>query len=817
MWFGSSKAAVLRGKVACAVQIVLFASAAQAVVLRGIVRDPLGRAIPAARVQLVQGTQVIATAVALPDGSYEIRSTARGRFLLISAAAGFAPHVSEPFYGRDLDILTQDLEMTVSPVREEVTVTATGLPLPVEQTSASISLIPEAGFTTRSSLVSELRLQPGVSVVQTGQYGGATSLFIRGADSAANKVLIDGVPANNIGGVFDYGILSSTAVSGLEIRRGPDSALYGSDALAGAVRFDTPRGGSLRPILRYSGDGGNFGTYRNEAELSGTFRKLDAYTAFSRFDSSNALKHDQFHVATAAANLGYSLSGATELRGTVRHAASASGLPGAFDFAGLTQIGRQGDQNDFVSGLLQNTHNDNWHNAFRYIGARKREQDNQYIPVGLAVSGPFGNTYYGNPVTIRGANGTQGTGQAAVAFDPFPSRIDLVSNRDGVEYQSDYRFGRHLAAVGLFRYQDERGSERSAAFLVDQTVERRNYDYALDLHGEIKSRVFYTLGGAVQKNSLFGTEGTPQLGLAGYPVRPGDGWLHGTKLRVNFAKGVQEPNLTAQTSSLLAALGGAGDTADIAAFHVGPIGAQRSRSYEGGVDQDIYGDRLLLHATYFHNEFGRQIEFVNSTDLQQYFGLPVSQLIFGAYLNSLDFRAQGGEGELDFRPTNHVFLRAGYTYLDARVQRSFSGDVTAVLGGFANQNPNYPGVAIGSSSPLIGARPFRRAPHTGFAVAQYSSGKWDGAIKAAFSSRSDDSTFLGFSDFNGGNTLLLPNRDLAYGFAKVDANLTYQLRPSLSVFTQLNNLIDQQHIGPIGYPALPFNFRSGIKLRLTRE
>ena len=208
-------------------------------------------------------------------------------------------------------------------------------------------------------------------------------------------------------------------------------------------------------------------------------------------------------------------------------------------------------------------------------------------------------------------------------------------------------------------------------------------------------------------------------------------------------------------------------------------------------------------------------------DLQQYFGLPLGGILgnpyAGAYLNSLDFSAEGVESQLEFSPVSHVFLRGGYTYLDARVERSFSGDVTAALGGFPNTNAKYPDVPIGSSSPLIGARPFRRAPHTGFAVAEYSSGNWSAGVKAAFSSRSDDSTFLSYVSLAGDNSLLLPNRNLAFGYAKVDANATWQWRPQLAIFTQLNNLLGQQHLGPIGYPALPFNFRVGMKLRLSRD
>ena len=88
------------------------------------------------------------------------------------------------------------------------------------------------------------------------------------------------------------------------------------------------------------------------------------------------------------------------------------------------------------------------------------------------------------------------------------------------------------------------------------------------------------------------------------------------------------------------------------------------------------------------------------------------------------------------------------------------------------------------------------------------------AFKGALASRSDDSTFLDGFDPNFGNSLVLPNRDLDFGYAKLDANLMYAIQRRVTVFTELDNLLSQQHIGPIGYPALPFTVRAGLKIRI---
>ncbi len=87
-------------------------------------------------------------------------------------------------------------------------------------------------------------------------------------------------------------------------------------------------------------------------------------------------------------------------------------------------------------------------------------------------------------------------------------------------------------------------------------------------------------------------------------------------------------------------------------------------------------------------------------------------------------------------------------------------------------------------------------------------------MKGAFSSRADDSTFLSFADINADNTLLLPNRNLDFGYAKLDAYGTYSAPHHVTIFAELGNLLSQQHIGPIGYPGLPFTFRTGLKVRV---
>ena len=812
--------------------LALSTLTAKAVVVRGTVTDTLGAPIPGARVQLIQGKQTASFAVSGPDGSFEIRSGDTGRFLLLTSARTFAPNIGVDFYGGKTDIVLRSVVLSPGEIRTEVSVTATGTPTPLAQLTAPVTLIPRDDLVTRIGIVDDLRQSPGVTVVQTGQGGGVTSLFVRGGNSDSNKVLIDGIPAEDVGGVFDYGTVSSTALAGpirepspgnaIELYRGPNSALYGSDSLASVVNLSTPRGTSLKPVLNYSGDAGNLHTWRNEALLSGTHNRADYLLAYSRFDASNALPHDRFHASTAAANLGYNISAATQLRFTLRNADTAGGLPNAYNFLNLVEDGKQSDQDLYSGATLENTTLGGWHNLVRYGIARKREQAAYFGNSGnfLTFPDPFnpGQTYsgyFGNIVSITGANGYNTVGQAEI----FTTNRDQASNRDELYYQSDVTLRHHITALFGFRYENERGSFNIPDFFEFEKIQRTNFQYNLQIGGDLGSRIFYSFGGGLQKNHLYGIAGTPRLGLAWIAVRPDPRrYFRGTRLRANAATGVQEPNLATEFSSLYRELLAAGSTDDIAAFHITPLGPQRSRTLDVGIDQNIIGDKLILKAGYFHNQFSHNLEFVGSGDLQTYFGFTPSKnpnlFFFGAELNSQAFRAQGLETEFQYQPLSRLFVRGGYTYLATLVEQSFASDATAARGGFPPTNPNFPNIPIGSSSPFVGDRVFRRPPHTAYFSVQYTAQKWTAALKGAVASRSDDSTFLGGSDPQFANTLLLPNQNLDAGYTKLDAYGTYAANRHITVFTDLSNLLNNQHIGPIGYPSLPFTVRAGLKLRL---
>ncbi len=799
----------------------------RAAIVRGTVTNSLGMPVIHANVMLLQNSQIVAIAVTRLDGTYQISSSTSGRFYVLVSAKDFKQITTLSFYAGTADSHQEDIVLESSNARQEMVVSATGLPTPEAQISSAVTAQRSGSFANRSDLIDPLRQVPGDFVVRQGEYGGLASLFIRGGNSDSNQVNEDGVPIGDIGGAFDYSNLSATGVEDLEVYRGPNSVLYGSDAASGAVNVSTLRGSTAFPSLFYEGDAGTFTTFRNRAQLGGTHKKFDYYGGFEAFQSDNSIKMDEFHDDTASANLGYAFSSATQFRVTASNSDAATGTPGPFNFYGIADAGKRSNQDIYLGASVEHRTYGNWHNLVRYGMTRKREENINFYPAGIQLLSS--DNYYGYNTLIAGANGYSVAGQAILNFPgTYPNTVEQVNNRDQLYFQSDYPFTQHILGLFTFRYADERGAKKSAAYGLDQTIERANYDYTGQVQGSYRNRLLYSLGGGVEKNQLFGTVGTPRLGLVYYPVRPGKGIFHGTKINFNFAEGYQEPSLDEQFASLYDfLLGQQGGREAIQQFHISPIVEEQSRSYEGGGTQSFLSERGLLRISYFHNQYGRQIEPVPATEVPVL--LPqlspseqqsLESLISSAgplELNSQAFRAQGVESEVQYSVFRTLFLRGGYTYLDAVVQRSFTSDALkpAFNTGLPGEPPpSFSRVPIGAFDPLRGARPFQRPPHTGFASVTYSGAQYAVEFTGAFASRSDDSTFLGGRDLVEGNSLLLPNRNLDFSYAKLDLGGSYQFLSWVAAYAQLDNLTANKKIAPIGYPSLPFTFRVGLRFTI---
>ena len=228
----------------CILTFLLLAAAAavsHAASIRGVVTDTTGAKIVGAQVVLISGGQTAGAAVTVADGSFQILTGVEGRFFLIVNSPSFRQLETPSFYAGRLDSVERNLVLEPQWVRQSIVVTATGTPTPQAQTSEATNVLGPQDLALRDDLTSALRLMPGTTAVQEGQMGAQTSLFIRGGNSDANKILLDGVSVGDLGGTFDFGPLSTTAVERAEVFRGPDSNLYGADAGSGVVSLTTPR------------------------------------------------------------------------------------------------------------------------------------------------------------------------------------------------------------------------------------------------------------------------------------------------------------------------------------------------------------------------------------------------------------------------------------------------------------------------------------------------------------------------------------------------------------------------------------------------
>ena len=152
-----------------------------------------------------------------------------------SCQSRFAPQC---FLLRD----SRKLPFRVAQELEPLTVTATRLPTPEDRSPSAISVISDSDIDLHQyRFVSDaLQSVPGVNVVQTGTPGQVTSVFIRGNRSDQTQVLLDGIQFNQgLSGAFNFADFTNDNISRIEVIRGPQSALYGSQASGGVINLIT--------------------------------------------------------------------------------------------------------------------------------------------------------------------------------------------------------------------------------------------------------------------------------------------------------------------------------------------------------------------------------------------------------------------------------------------------------------------------------------------------------------------------------------------------------------------------------------------------
>lgn len=216
----------------------------------------------------------------------EPASRLRRRIAFPGAIALFLAPASPPAQAQ------QTIEQSASGPAEAlpaISVSATGVPTPVTEIASSVTVITASDLEReqRRTLPNALQKVPGLNVVQLGGPGGQTSVFIRGTNSNHVKVLIDGIDVSdpsNPNRSFDFGQLLTEDVARVEVLRGPQSGLYGADAIGGVISVTTKKGeGPPRAVLRT--EGGSYGTFNQFGTISGSTDSFNYLFAVSHFRS----------------------------------------------------------------------------------------------------------------------------------------------------------------------------------------------------------------------------------------------------------------------------------------------------------------------------------------------------------------------------------------------------------------------------------------------------------------------------------------------------------------------------------------------------
>ena len=772
--------------------------------ISGSIVDPLGARVGGAQTKLLLDGNAVRDGAADSRGDFKFDGLAEGRYRLEVSAPGFQTRTTDPvFVGRGASV-NLEVALPIGPLEQNVSVTAAATDVLPSQIGAPVTVLDASTIAMlgKPDVLEALRLVPGVSLVQSGARGGVTSIFVRGGNSNFNKVLIDGIPVNDIGGGVDLSQYSVAGVDRVEALRDPNSVVFGSDALSGVVSVISRRGQTRIPQGEFSIDGGNLGTHHEVAAAGGVVRRVDYFSAFDNFHTDNDIPNNQYREKTYAGRFGVALGHSSDLSGTIRWIDRRVGSPNAIDFFGTPDDQFQTSRTLLVGVSSQTQITDKWQAAVRFGSWDGRSHFENPTLSGTNIGG----TGFGNTVTITGANGYSVSGRAILDFGPFSS--DSRSARQGFYGETSYQVIPDLKLAGGVNVEREQGFP-SANIDADPTTTRNNRAVWVEGRGTILHRVSVTAGLGYAHNEAFDNAFSPRLSVAAYLRTPDAKEFWGdTRLTFNAGKGIKAPTIFQTTNSLYVLLQRTPATQALAASAgIGPVGPERGRNVDVGIEQGLWQSRARIRVAYFDNAFYDLVESVSRNLLPQ-LGIPVdvAAAVTSANVNSQSFTAKGVETSADAQ-IGRIRLAASFTHADATITKSLSSG--ALTPSF---NPAFPGIPIGNFSPLLGQKPFRRPANTGSLLVSYVHGPATVAVSGYFAGKSDDSTFLGGSDANFGNSLLLPNHDLDAGYAKMDVSGAYSVMRHLKWYLTLENMLDQHYEPAFGFPALPINVRTGVTI-----
>ncbi len=468
---------------------------------------------------------------------------------------------------------------TVSAVQtlEPVVVSATKTPVPLRQVTSAVEVLTEEDLRQRQvkTVLEALRLTQGTAVFQNGGPGGSASVRIRGGNSNQTLVFIDGAIVNDAtSGQFNFAHLTTDNIEKIEIVRGAQSTLWGADALGGVINITTKRGqGSPKAGAFF--EYGSFNTLREGGHLSCSQGPFDFSLALSRWDTTGismanyqkrATERDAYRNWQASARVGVALRSDGRLDFNFRWWNSSVNVDSVSSFSGPSDvIDYKNDNERFIfSGTYRQALTDWWTHTLTLS-----RSDNALL------NDP--GTLQRNLITGR---------ERALSSDP--NELRMLANR--IESQHDFRLNQYVTATAGYQFREQTGENEGGSSPFPEKTISSHAGF-----GQIQLNLFDRfLAAAGVRHDSFNTFGdaTTYRVTGGYLVKETN-----TKIRSSYATGFRAPTVN-----------------DLFWPNFGnpDLQPEDSQSFDAGVDQTLFADRVKISAGYFWNRYRDLIQTIQN-------------------------------------------------------------------------------------------------------------------------------------------------------------------------------------------------------------